>query len=177
MSNQKLMKTNQKGFTLIELLVVIAIIGILATMSVVALNSAREKARDSRRLSDIKNIQTALEMYYSSNNEYPSSTSVNTIGDGSSPLNDEIGNTMADIPANPEPHGDGSCPSDAEYKYVTDDNGGTTYTIMYCLGTSASLEQAGIHCATPAGISEERSGDGDSGTFCAENNYTNSFSW
>jgi len=56
------MKIKQRGFTLIELLVVIAIIGLLSTMAVVSLNSARGKARDARRLSDIKQLSTILEM-------------------------------------------------------------------------------------------------------------------
>ena len=60
-----------KGFTLIELLVVIAIIGILATVITVAVSSARKKARDARRLSDMKAIQTALEMYANDHGEYP----------------------------------------------------------------------------------------------------------
>src|SRR3989344_4336268 len=62
---------NKKGFTLIELLVVIAIIGLLSTLAVVALSSAREKARDAKRLGDLKQIQTALELYYSENTAYP----------------------------------------------------------------------------------------------------------
>ena len=66
------MKNNKKGFTLIELLVVIAIIGLLATLSVVALNNARLKSRDAKRVSDIKQIQTALELYYVDINGYPS---------------------------------------------------------------------------------------------------------
>jgi type II secretion system protein G len=60
-----------KGFTLIELLVVIAIIGLLATLSVVAFESSRIKARDAKRKSDLKNIQKALELYYTNNNAYP----------------------------------------------------------------------------------------------------------
>lgn len=64
----------KKGFTLIELLVVIAIIALLSTLSVVALNSARVKSRDARRLSDIKQIRTALEMYFDENNFYPTSS-------------------------------------------------------------------------------------------------------
>ena len=63
----------KKGFTLIELLVVIAIIALLSTLSVVALNSARVKARDTRRVSDIKQIRTALEMYFDAKLEYPPS--------------------------------------------------------------------------------------------------------
>jgi len=62
-----------KGFTLIELLVVIAIIGILSSVVLASLNSARKKARDARRLADIKQIQTALDLYFdASNSEYPS---------------------------------------------------------------------------------------------------------
>ncbi len=72
----------KKGFTLVELLVVIAIIAILSTLSVVALNSARAKARDARRLSDIKQIRTALEMYFDSNMAYPDPTASTTIGTG-----------------------------------------------------------------------------------------------
>ena len=64
-------KNNKKGFTLIELLVVIAIIGVLASIVLVSLNNARVKARDTRRISDIKNIQLALELYYDSNVKYP----------------------------------------------------------------------------------------------------------
>lgn len=51
-----------RGFTLIELLVVIAIIGILSSVVLASLNTARQKARDARRISDIKNLQLALEL-------------------------------------------------------------------------------------------------------------------
>jgi len=70
-SQQQLPHHYNKAFTLIELLVVIAIIGVLSTLSVVAFNSARSKARDSRRLSDIHNIHLALEMYYDDFGAYP----------------------------------------------------------------------------------------------------------
>lgn len=53
-----------KGFTLIELLVVIAIIGILASIVLVSLNSARAKARDVRRVGDLRQVALALELYY-----------------------------------------------------------------------------------------------------------------
>ncbi len=61
-----------RGFTLIELLVVIAIIGILASVILASLNTARIKARDTRRLEDVKEIQLALSLYYDANgNTYP----------------------------------------------------------------------------------------------------------
>lgn len=53
----------KKGFTLIELLVVVAIIGLLATVVLASLNSARAKSRDARRVSDLGQIKTALFMY------------------------------------------------------------------------------------------------------------------
>lgn len=51
----------RQGFTLIELLVVIAIIGILASVILVSLNTARGKASDVRIISDVKQIRTQLE--------------------------------------------------------------------------------------------------------------------
>ncbi len=62
---------SKKAYTLIEMLMVVAIIGILASSILVGLGSARSKARDSRRISDLKNVQTALELYYSKYGSYP----------------------------------------------------------------------------------------------------------
>lgn len=62
-----------RGFTLIELLVVVAIIGILSSIVLASLNSARQKGRDARRISDLKQLQLALELYYDTNLGYPTS--------------------------------------------------------------------------------------------------------
>lgn len=64
-------KRKNFGFTLIELLVVISIIGILSTLSTVAVNTARVKARDAKRLSDISQVQLALYFYYDDNLSFP----------------------------------------------------------------------------------------------------------
>jgi len=61
----------QSGFTLIELLVVISIIGLLASVVLVAVNAARAKGRDARRVADIRQLATALSLYYAANNDYP----------------------------------------------------------------------------------------------------------
>jgi prepilin-type N-terminal cleavage/methylation domain-containing protein len=61
----------KKGFTLIELLVVIAIIGLLSSMSVYAINVARIKSRDARRMADLKQMRTALSLYYDEYQRYP----------------------------------------------------------------------------------------------------------
>ncbi len=67
-------KNSKSGFTLIELLVVVAIIGILSSVVLASLNSARAKARDAKRASDVHQLKTALEFYYNDNGFYPSVT-------------------------------------------------------------------------------------------------------
>ena len=68
-------KKFSRGFTLIELLVVIAIIGVLASIVLASLNTARTKSRDARRVADIKQIQLALELYFDTNRDYPAALS------------------------------------------------------------------------------------------------------
>lgn len=60
-----------KGFTLVELLVVITILGILATIGLVAFASSQARGRDAQRKSDLKQIATALELFYSDYGIYP----------------------------------------------------------------------------------------------------------
>jgi prepilin-type N-terminal cleavage/methylation domain-containing protein len=78
LNNETMNKRNasvlHRGFTLIELLVVIAIIGILASIVLASLNSARQKGRDARRIADLNQYQKALTLYYDDNTQqYPTS--------------------------------------------------------------------------------------------------------
>lgn len=162
------MKT-QKGFTLVELLVVVSIIGLLSTLAVVALGSARVQARDAKRVADVKQMQTALELYFSDNNGYPGSDgggSGLTLGSGNfTALTRENGfeNTpspgtetvyMGNVPANPSPGG-------ADYVYLGLDSDRTTectsgacaaYSITFTLESDSTGIAAGAHTATPEGI-------------------------
>lgn len=125
------------GFTLIELLVVIAIIGILSTMAIIALSSARAKSRDSKRVADMQAIQKALELYYADNSSYPS---IITPGQ---PLLSADGTTkyLNIIPQNPSPRNDGSCPND-NYTYGGSSDG-KNYVLNFCLGSSVGSLNAG----------------------------------
>lgn len=156
---------NKKGFTLVELLVVIVIIGILATLATVALSSARLKARDARRISDVKQIQTALELYYNDTQKYPdykAAPAANgslTFGEA---LKSSDGTTiyMAKVPTDPS----GASNEDAcvnttrqAYAYTTMAQAAPYssrgYVIRYCLGSLTSDIPAGTHCASLEGIS------------------------
>ena len=81
------------GFTLIELLVVISIIGILATFLIANFNAARQRARDAQRKADLRNIQTALRLYYNDKKTNPCSNgSFQILGCG-------VAATCATVPA------------------------------------------------------------------------------
>lgn len=130
----------QKGFTLIELLVVIAIIGILSTLAVVSLNNAREKSRDAKRISDVKQVQTALELYFNDAGGYPASVTfspTSTIANGGTTY-------MSATPVAPTP------PAGNVYAYTSSTT--ATYEIAFELEGATGGLAAGAHTATPGGI-------------------------
>ena len=120
------MKSNiDKGFTLIELLVVIAIIGILAGMVLVSMGGARAKARDSKRMSDMRQMVSAQEMYYGNlaNDKYVTSATMPTA----------IGAYMSAVPTDPVNSGTSTCPSLLS---------GTTPQYAYCTVSNTANDQA-----------------------------------
>jgi len=70
-SSKRYSVLRRRGFTLIELLVVIFIIGLLASIVVVSVQTARVKARDAKRKADIRSLKTAIELYANDNKQYP----------------------------------------------------------------------------------------------------------
>ena len=65
-------KLNKRGgFTLVKMLVVIAVIGLLASMVLIGLGGARPAARDARRISDLRQLQTVVELFFQSKDRYP----------------------------------------------------------------------------------------------------------
>ncbi len=147
---------NRKGFTLIELLVVITIIGLLSTLAVVSLNSARAKARDAKRVYDVKQLQTGLDLYLADGTNYPVHTGAITLGstsyacfdeDGFVATCDAGGNTyMGTVPRAPDvPPGD-------VYTYRSN-AGGTSYVIAFTLEADTGSLNTGLNCATASGLS------------------------
>lgn len=119
-------KKGEKGFTLIELLVVIAIIGVLATIVLVSLNTAREKARDTRRISDMRQVALALGMYYDDNGSYPSGSDTDW-ADGAGLDSDLEPDYMTNVPTDPggNTYAYNPCNSDQNYAVgatLEDDN-------------------------------------------------------
>ncbi len=64
------MKSNKKGFTLIELLIVVVIIGILAAIAIPKFANTKEKAYIAAMKSDLRNLVTAEEAYFSEGSVY-----------------------------------------------------------------------------------------------------------
>ena len=76
--NNNIQKTKAAlGFTLVELLIVIIIIGILATLVIVTFTGVQQKARDSKRKTDINAVQSQIEAYYATNTQYPTLANLN----------------------------------------------------------------------------------------------------
>ncbi len=152
MSNVK----NRKGFTLVELLVVIAIIGLLSTLAVISLNSAREKARDATRISDVRQLQTAMELWFDSNSQsydlgatcedqaVSGCTTLNAVASNIDQLNDPSFGTGAD------PLCSASQAENCNYAFGSTDV--NTYIVHFFLETDTGGYAAGSHTLDETGL-------------------------
>ena len=116
------------GFTILELLVVVAIIGILTALAMALLSDTRARSRDARRLSDVGEIEKALNLYYAGIGNFPISVSTTTItGDDAVSTALKNQNTISETPRDP-------LHDSYTYRYQSNDLG-TTFTLYFCLET------------------------------------------
>lgn len=156
---------NNKGFTLLELLVVIAIIGILSSVVMVSLSNTRAKARDARRISDVNQIKTALELYYNNYGQYPNPTDSGCGGW------DTTGNTTFILPLTnsgylpsggiKDPTINNTCGNYSYYRYSPETGCDKTF---YVLGVRDMETSGNPHSTSP-------------GWSCTNRNWQGEFEW
>jgi prepilin-type N-terminal cleavage/methylation domain-containing protein len=153
----------KKGFTLIELLIVIAIIAALATMFMSTFPNSQKRGRDAIRRSDIKQYQTALELYANRNSSGSYPVQLTAMDPSGSSF---CGTTLA-LPA---------CPSDPKtgqsvcsggscrYNYVSS-AGGSAYALWVRMEAPTIVGQYNfVLCSS--GVTKETSSTPNSGTVC-----------
>ena len=119
-----------RGFTIIELLVSLAIIAVLFSIVLVLMDNVRERTRDAKRISDMKEISKALALYADNNTIYPIETTAVTITGidtfSQTLENDDI---ISEVPTDPL-----FSPAYI-YTYQSNSNG-SDYTLTFCLETN-----------------------------------------
>lgn len=138
---------NQKGFTLIELLVVVVVISALSGIVVSMINSGgfRDKAKDAQRVAHLKQVQTALELYFSDYRQYPNSGSGAWIQiTGSDNLSNALGTGYLNkIPIDPEQAGTDNSPcanvENHRYNYMSD---GSYYLLTAIMAVESSKDES-----------------------------------
>ena len=112
------MKNFKKAYTLIEMLMVVAIIGVLASSIIIGLGASRASARDARRITDLKNVQVVLELYYNKYGFYPRQGELATGSMSWSDFNTIMTSKEVDLKINKLPR-DPSSSSGKSYMYGT----------------------------------------------------------
>lgn len=131
---------SKKGFTLIEMLIVVAIIGILSGAVLVGLGPVQKGGRDARRVSDLRQAQNALELYFNKNGTYPALSSGGKLDDVATTITGSVG---GQIPKDPRS-------TTLNYYYISL-NGGTSYVLGASLeDVSNKSLQTGSYTSTSA---------------------------
>ena len=121
----------KKGFTLVELMIVIAIIGLLSGIIITSLTGSKAKSRDARRISDVNQIQLALEQYFDRCGQYPVQINDTTADNGCVGLSINLGSFISVIPQDP---------NGGSYGYVVNSTD-TDYVIHALLEASNAAQQ------------------------------------
>ena len=160
--------TKLKGFTLLELIVVITVIVVLISLTLPAINNARMKARDGRRVEELREIETALRLYSQSHSgNFPVSDSGETISASSTLITALVPYYLLTQPEDPKPESfayyyktaqNGTFFKLAAYmeknKDLAQDDGGAAndfYEVYNYSGDKVSLERETLCAAMPAG--------------------------
>jgi prepilin-type N-terminal cleavage/methylation domain-containing protein len=135
-----------QGFTLIELLVVIAIIGLLMTVAVAGFSYVRERARDTKRVSDMKIMQKALEIFLTTNSRYPI-VSVDTCLTNTDAVSQALKNAgaMTEVPVDPY----APWVADPAHCYLYMQNDGSSFGVQFTLEQNSPVGTAGTHQVGP----------------------------
>ena len=128
----------KKGFTIIELLVVSALIALLASIVFTSITGTRTRSRDSRRETDIKEIQNAINLYAVNSRAFPVCATETIINGSTDCLSVQLlaAGAMSQVPLDPLGKASGTCGDPVSYVYcfVSD---GTTYTLRHHLETNS----------------------------------------
>jgi len=130
-----------QGFTVLELIIVIVILVVLSSLTLASMSSIRENNRNTKRVADIKEMQTALKMFYRDWGTYPL---VVTPG---AALVSGSNTYLLSWPTNPTPRNDGSC-LDQDYIYTTVLSS-NSYFIQFCLSATTADVGPGTSYAVP----------------------------
>lgn len=137
----------KKAFNILELIITVSIIGIIVIITMIAFNYLLAWLRDTQRLSDIKQIQLALEVYKKDHGCYPPSLE----GENNSLFSSSTSESYLRIlPQNPRPRKEQICP-DNNYIYWPR-RGNSNYMIDFCLESKVGSMGPGRKCAVPRGI-------------------------
>lgn len=125
----------QKGFTLVELLIVVAIIGILASLLTANFIGVRQRSRDAQRKSDLRQMQSGLELYRSDQGSYP--TIIPNCSNALMTPNCSTSTYIQKVPVDPR---------GTSYTYSSN---GTTYSIIACLENGNDSEKDSSNANPP----------------------------
>lgn len=128
----------QAGFVEIAMMGAGAL-GMVLSVGLLALNSAREKSRDAKRVADVRQLASALELYRNDYNRYPDT------------LQTLEPRYIGKVPVAPNPHdGTGCTVVTNMYQYTK--TGNTSFNLVFCLGGPTAGYQAGVRILTEKGI-------------------------